>query len=98
MPKLVCVKCQRQLRPETNGATVIDYASFGPYKVWDADIWKCPECGQKIVAGFAEHPFMEHWHTDFAERLKQLVSRVAQVVRNFETKEQREEFENDDFN
>ncbi len=60
MPKLVCVKCQCELRPETNDTTVIETAKFGPYKIWDADTWKCPGCGIEVVALFnfaADHQF-----------------------------------------
>ena len=66
MPKLVCVTCQCELKPETNGTVVVETASFGPYKVWNADTWKCPGCGVEIVAGFCQQPIrQDHYADDF---------------------------------
>ena len=75
MTKLLCVKCHVSLRPETNGTTVIEMAKdiFGvkyPYKVWDADTWKCPICGIEIVAGYGNHAIRDdHYAPDFNEWL-----------------------------
>ena len=70
MAKLVCAKCECELRPETNGVGVIETASFGPYKIWDADLWKCPGCGIEIVAGFGQRPIAQHFEEDFDKELK----------------------------
>ena len=43
--KPVCVKCERELKPERNGVGCLDMADFGPCAVWDSDLWKCPTCG-----------------------------------------------------
>lgn len=48
----VCVKCQREMIPAKNGIGVLDMTDFGPYKVWDADLWRCPDCGHEIITGF----------------------------------------------
>jgi hypothetical protein len=80
MPKLVCVKCQCELKPETDGTTVIETASFGPYKVWEADTWKCPGCGIEIISGFAQQPLREdHYADDFPEWLEQIKSIARRV-------------------
>lgn len=73
MPRMVCVKCQVKLKPEKNGVTVVE--TFGtdsdePYKLWDADLWKCPNCGVQIVSGFAQHNYAEHYQPDFAKQLE----------------------------
>lgn len=94
MPKPVCVKCQCFFRPAKTGyyltemmpADGVREAPRGtkaphlwePYKLWAADLWKCPECGHEIVAGFSAHPIAERHHPDFddaviaygADRLK----------------------------
>ncbi len=80
MPKLVCVTCHCELRPEINETTVVETASFGPYKVWDADTWKCPGCGVEIVAGFADRPLrQDHYAKDFVPWLKNLIAHSRRV-------------------
>ncbi len=56
----VCVKCRVDMRPEMNGVGLLDMAAFGPYKVWDADLWKCPECGVEVVVGAGQHAIAHH--------------------------------------
>jgi hypothetical protein len=67
MAKLVCVNCQTELQPFHSGVYVIEMASFGPYKVWAADLWKCHGCGMEVVSGFSEQPIMEHYKEGFDE-------------------------------
>ncbi len=52
----VCSKCEVEFRPSKNGVEVVDYASFGPYKIWEADEWECPSCHTKVITGFADRP------------------------------------------
>lgn len=61
----VCAKCKCEMRPERNGTGVLDMAEFGPYAVWDTDLWKCPECGIEVIGGFASGPISQHWQDDF---------------------------------
>ena len=73
MPKLVCPECKCEYRPKENGVIVIEYASFGPYKVWFADLWRCPGCDKTTVAGFPEMPLREdHYSEGFREWLDTL--------------------------
>ena len=81
MAKLVCTKCETELRPSKNGVLVIETASFGPYKVWNADAWKCPGCGFEIVAGFAEQPLrQDHYSADFPAWLEHEIETAERVV------------------
>lgn len=80
MPKLVCVACQTELKPETNGTLVIETATYGPYKVWDADTWKCPGCGVEIVAGFPDLPLrQDHFKPDFGAWLNRVIANSERV-------------------
>ena len=65
----VCVKCQTEMRPETNGVGLLDMASYGPYKVWDADLYKCPTCSYEIVVGFGTNAISHHTDKDFDRTL-----------------------------
>ena len=74
MPKLVCVNCQTELRPFHNETLVIETASFGAYKVWFADTWRCEGCGVEIVAGFGDNPIRsDHYAPDFKDWLKNMM-------------------------
>jgi len=53
----VCVRCSRDMRPEKNGVVMLEMASFGPYKLWESDKWKCPSCGFEILIGFPSQAF-----------------------------------------
>lgn len=70
MPKMVCIGCEVELRCEKNGVTVAELFQGNSkiYKLWSADIWECPRCGGKVVAGFAQEPFREHFSVRMDER------------------------------
>lgn len=81
VPFYVCAKCENkyvprttglgtEMRPETNGVYVIEMADFGPYKVWLADLWVCPKCGHKTIAGFGLVAIAEHYQDGFAKTLE----------------------------
>ena len=85
MSQLVCVKCQCAMRPETNDTTVIEMASFGPCRVWSADVWKCPGGGVEIVSGFGKNPIRDdHYADDFKDWLEKYISISRRVVYNYE--------------
>ena len=65
----VCVKCEVDMRPEMNGVGLLDMADYGPVKVWDADLWKCPKCGIEVVAGFGSNAIVHHFEDTFQWRL-----------------------------
>lgn len=91
MPKPVCVKCQTEFWPKTNGVLVIETASFGPYKVWSADLWKCPGCATEIVSGYSDHPIrQDHYAPDFPEWLEHEKSLSPRVIYNNERPTERE--------
>jgi hypothetical protein len=70
----LCVSCGRFMRPKRNSVTVEELMENGqPYKLWDADLWECVECGIEIIAGFGDGPLVEHYqptYTKQRERLK----------------------------
>ena len=66
----VCPPCQVEMRPERNGVGLLDYADFGPYQLWDTDLWECPKCHHQIVIGFGDSPMYSHWESSFPERIQ----------------------------
>lgn len=57
--------------PDKNDVRVLIHASFGPYQVWSADRWKCPEGGEEVIVGWGNGPLSEHFHPDFESFLNQ---------------------------
>ena len=72
MPKMVCVKCEVELKPRTNGVLIQEMFQNNTktYKLWMADLWQCPKCLTQIVAGFANHPLMEHFQGDIESEVQ----------------------------
>jgi hypothetical protein len=64
--------CGRFMRVKKNSVTVEELLEDGgPYKLWDADLWACPECGTEVISGFAKLPLAEHYQADYAlQRLR----------------------------
>ena len=71
----VCVKCCREMRPETNGIGVLDMNDNRAYELWDADKWKCPKCGVEVIGGFATGPISAHYEADFERMIKSYETR-----------------------
>lgn len=65
--------CGRFMRVKKNSVTVEELMEDGaPYKLWDADLWECVECGVEIIAGFGRGPLAEHWQPTYAEQRERL--------------------------
>ena len=82
MPKLTCVKCNIDLRPETNGVKVVELMNKDTeiYKIWHADLWKCPTCQVEIVGGFAQQPLFESFEGEGQIILDRLRSNGDKII------------------
>lgn len=75
MPALACVKCKKFFRMKKSGVPIEEGmpkpdGDWGPYKLWMADLYECPECGVQIIAGFGSPynwPLAEHYQPKYAE-------------------------------
>ena len=85
----VCVKCEVDLRPSMNEVNVIEYSDNGPYKIWEADEWECPECHIRVIIGFGDAPFAHHSQEDFDEVLVGVVADEKHLRHDFEDQAQR---------
>ena len=85
MPLEICSKCQcaYQCGPGTTGVTVIEYADFGPYKVWSADERVCPGCGSKIITGFGNRELYSHFQPEFNAYIERVESNYPGSIRNW---------------
>jgi hypothetical protein len=70
--KFVCTECQSEYHVKEQGVLVIEMASFGVYKVWNADLLECRGCQKQVVSGFGDSPLMEHYEKGFNEWLELL--------------------------
>jgi len=83
-PKPVCLECCVELKVERNGVFVETVMSQGhAYELWCGDEWVCPDCGHKLMIGYAANPTAQHWETEYRERreLAERSSHVYQLVR-----------------
>jgi hypothetical protein len=77
--------------PKTNGVFVFEMAGNPRsiawlYRIWQADLWRCPNCGFEIVSGFGNNPLMEHFQDgfdEFADRVK--ADPTATIIYDYET-------------
>lgn len=80
MPRLICVECKSEMKPERNGVYFVERATFGPYKIWLCDKWKCRKCGKEVLSGFGFVPLKEHYQEGFKEDLAELISNEKEEV------------------
>ena len=75
MPKPVCVRCEIEFRVRRVGVAVIEmaYEPPIPYRITQADLLRCPQCGQEIVTGFAQKS-IEHHEGKFKEALEKALA------------------------
>ncbi len=78
----VCVKCNCELWPKTNGVGVLDMANFSPYELYAADLWKCPKCGLEVVGGFGRNPISSHYEPHFQAVVDEYTSRNLLIKNN----------------
>jgi len=78
----VCVKCKTEFEPERNGIGLLDMADYSPYKIWEADLYKCPKCGIEIVVGFGQQAIFAHYQDGF-EGYLDLKRKKSLVIENY---------------
>ncbi len=68
---LACSTCLLWMKVRRNGVNVLETLEDGttPYKVWEADLWECPECSHQVLSGFGLHAISEKHKDHFAEHL-----------------------------
>ena len=48
----ICIKCELEMRPHTNGVTIVTmaYSPPQPYEAYTGDLAECPKCKQQAVS------------------------------------------------
>lgn len=67
----ICWKCQIEMRPLKNGVTLVEMADFGPSALWQADLYRCPLCGIKVVVSLGNRSWSYHTDVGFDRLLAQ---------------------------
>ena len=68
-----CSKCRVAYVPLKNDVVVVETTGDEkdePYKLWCADVLECPLCNHRLIAGFGQQHFCEHWEPDFKENIE----------------------------
>jgi hypothetical protein len=61
------------MRIKQNGVAVEEQTEVGePYKLWDADKYRCPECGHEVISGFGREPLAVHYQPRYQRSREQL--------------------------
>lgn len=86
----ICVKCQVEYRPKTNGINVELMADFGSFELYKADKVECPGCGHQIITGYGDEPFAIH----FKENYKEVLEKVEKSGRTYKCYEKVQQHHN----
>jgi hypothetical protein len=61
------------MRVKRNSVTVEELFEDGaPYKLWDADLFECVECGVEVITGFGHGPLAEHYQSTYVDQRARL--------------------------
>lgn len=80
--KALCVKCETEFKIERNGVVVAEMFQENTkvYRLWFADLWKCPVCGAEIINGYGQEPIAEHFQADLPLMIHEYRERGTRVV------------------
>lgn len=82
----VCPECNRKMNVKRNGVVAIE--CYGEtlktaYKIWQADLFACPQCEHEVVAGFGFNPIAQNGSDNFDDVLKDVRERNVPGVTLF---------------
>ena len=72
--RALCTDCGRDFQVDKTGVLIKELfmGDKQVYRIWAADLLKCPGCNIIIIARFADKPIAEHWDKEkMAEALLQ---------------------------
>ena len=86
---IICTDCSREYQNIRSGVVVKELFQKNKevYRVWTADYLACPECGDGVVARFADKPNAEHWDK---EKMAEVLLRCEKKILGFDLFEWKE--------
>lgn len=72
---MICVNCQVEMKVDTVGALVQELFQNDTkvYRIWPADLMKCPGCGIRVISRFADKPMVQHFEHAEIVKLKKYI-------------------------
>ena len=65
--------CGRIMRAQKNDVAVEELLEDGgSYRLWFADLYRCPDCNAEVITGFGRAPLVEHWQSTYEEKRARL--------------------------
>ncbi len=83
MLEIMCGTCQVSFGEARRvGVRVIEQfcSPPQPYKIWRADKYQCPVCGNVVISGFGRLPESEHFNPNFEDVLEAAMSDPETVI------------------
>jgi len=77
--RIICQDCGREFKCDTAGVLVKELFQKDKevYRIWLADLLRCPGCGITVISRFADNPIAEHWNKEkMADILRQCETRI----------------------
>jgi NMD protein affecting ribosome stability and mRNA decay len=64
--RVLCTDCGRDFKCEKAGVLIKELfmGDKEVYRVWNADLLRCPGCNIMIISRFADNPAAEHWNKE----------------------------------
>ena len=64
--RVLCTDCGRDFKIDKTGVLIIELFQKDKevYRIWNADLLRCPGCGIAIISRFADNPIVEHWNKE----------------------------------
>ena len=64
----ICTECELHTEKVQSGVSVVTTFLTPPtlYEVWSADLWQCPNCNHKFIAGYGDRPLVRHFEDEAA--------------------------------
>ena len=91
MPSPTCVQCEAGYQRIKEGVYLVEMfnAPPQPYKIWHADLWKCPGCSTEITSGYGQNAIMEHFQEGFDEEKSDMCKECNDAKYDFEDKDRK---------
>jgi hypothetical protein len=88
---VTCCACNLQMHTATIGIALEEMTAQGPYKLFSADVLRCPGCGFEIARP-ATVPLSEHFRQDYPSISLQFRKR-NKMVRSWSTVREKQDYQ-----
>ncbi len=78
-----CIKCQVEYKPIQTGIGILDMRYHKNQALWEADKWRCPNCGNEIAVNFAPQPIAELPNVSRLDNYSTAYEANGKLVRNY---------------